>query len=80
MEIQKLINQRQGEILGLKAILNATDWEVIKATELGEPVNDEIKRARSDARYEINKLEDEISELEKKNINELAVIPDGIYA
>jgi hypothetical protein len=73
-ELQSQINQKQGEILGHKSILNATDWEVIKATELGVVLDERIKQARQEARDAINTLETEIVglfqqlELEIENI------------
>ena len=73
-ELQQLINQKQGEILGFKSILIATDWEVIKATELKKDLNPEIKNARADARECINRIESEIEQLQKSLFDESILV------
>ena len=66
MEKQNLINQKQSKILELKSYLFSTDYVVIRESETGEPIPDEVKVNRAIARSEINRLKMEIKELEKQ--------------
>ena len=66
MEKQNLINQKQSKILDLKSYLFSTDYVVIRESETGEPIPDEVKVNRAIARSEINRLKMEIKELEKQ--------------
>ena len=66
MEKQNLINQKQSKILELKSYLFSTDYVVIRESETGEPIPDEVKVNRDIARSEINRLKMEIKELEKQ--------------
>ena len=66
MEKQNLINQKQSKILEHKSYLFSTDYVVIRESETGEPIPDEVKVNRSIARSEIKRLEMEIKELEKQ--------------
>ena len=59
------LNEKDNEILNNKAILKNTDWEVIKATELGIEVDVNLKAARAEARSNINRLEIEIISLKE---------------
>ena len=63
-DLQKLINEKQGQILALKAYLNETDYMIIKMSE-GYEVAREVLDARAQARQDINILEKEIKELEE---------------
>jgi len=63
-DLQKLINEKQGQILALKAYLNETDYMIIKKSE-GYEVAREVLDARAQARQDINILEKEIKELEE---------------
>ncbi|WP_446787380.1 hypothetical protein [Macellibacteroides fermentans] len=60
------INKLQGQILEHKSYLFSTDYVVIRESETGEPIPDEVKVNRAIARSEINRLELEIEELEKQ--------------
>ena len=60
------INQKYAEISELKALLSETDYMIIKAYETGYKVPDGVLTERANARTQINSIEDEIAELEKK--------------
>ena len=60
------INERQSKILEHKSYLFSTDYVVIRESETGEPISDVVKYNRAIARSEINRLESEITELEKQ--------------
>ena len=62
-DLLMLLNEKDNEVLNNKAILYTTDWEVIKATELGIELSVDIKSIRAQARSNINQLEAEITEL-----------------
>ena len=62
------INELQGQILEHKSYLFSTDYVVIRESETGEPIPDEVKVNRALARSEINRLKMEIKELEKKKV------------
>lgn len=66
MEKQNLINQKQSKILEHKSYLFSTDYAVIRESETGEHIPDEVKVNRAIARSEINRLEMEIKELKKQ--------------
>ena len=66
MEKQNLINQKQSKILEHKSYLFSTDYVVIRESETGKHIHDEVKVNRAIARSEINRLEMEIKELEKQ--------------
>ena len=59
------LNEKDNEILNNKAILKNTDWEVIKATELGIELDVNLNAARAEARSNINRLEIEIISLKE---------------
>jgi len=65
-DLLKLLNEKDNEVLNNKAILYTTDWEVIKATELGIELNANIKATRAEARANINQLEIEIADLKQQ--------------
>ena len=50
------INELQGKILEHKSYLFSTDYVVIRESETGEPIPDEVKVNRAIARSEINRL------------------------
>ena len=60
------INKKQSEILAHKSYLFSTDYVVIRESETGEPISDVVKYNRAIARSEINRIESEITELEKQ--------------
>ena len=60
------INRLQGQILEHKSYLFSTDYVVIRESETGESIPDEVKVNRAIARSEINRLELEIEEIEKQ--------------
>ena len=60
------INELQVQILEHKSYLFSTDYVVIRESETGEPIPDEVKVNRAIARSEIDRLEMEIKELEKQ--------------
>ncbi len=62
-DLQKLINEKQAEILEMKAFLNSTDYISLKKVE-GYVVDEDVILQRRAARDRINKLELEIKELE----------------
>lgn len=64
--MENLINKKYAEILEQKAYLNATDYLIIKDSELGCGVDEEILEARKTARDLINKITREIEALEKE--------------
>lgn len=68
------INRLQGQILEHKSYLFSTDYVVIRESETGEPIPDEIKVNRAIARSEINRLEMEIEELEKQVESESEIV------
>lgn len=57
------MNEKEGAILELKAILFSTDYKVLRAYETGVPLKAELIELRANARAEINRLEGEIEEL-----------------
>ena len=57
------INEKWAEIHELKALLNATDYKVVKSYEIGVEVPQDDLDARQAARDRINVLEDEIEGL-----------------
>jgi hypothetical protein len=50
----------QQRIYELQCYLYDTDYVIIKSIELGEPVDDELKQKRQDARDNINRLREEL--------------------
>ena len=64
-DLLKQLNEKDNEILNNKALLKNTDWEVVKATELGIEVDVNLKAARVEARSNINRLEIEIISLKE---------------
>ena len=56
----------EAQILEHKSYLFSTDYVVIRESETGESIPDEVKVNRAIARSEINRLEMEIKELEKQ--------------
>jgi len=60
----KEINKKYAEINEMKALLASTDYQVIKESEGGYSVPQEIINKRQDARARINVLEAEIEQLE----------------
>ena len=65
-DLLMLLNEKDNEVLSNKALLYTTDWEVIKATELGIELDATIKAARAEARSKINQLETEIADLRQQ--------------
>lgn len=70
-DLQKLINEKQAEILEMKAFLNSTDYISLKKVE-GYVVDEDVILQRRAARDRINKLEVEIGELEQEIIEMIA--------
>lgn len=66
-DLQKLINEKQAEILERKAFLNSTDYISLKKVE-GYVIDEDVILQRSIARERINQLEIEIRELEQEII------------
>lgn len=58
------INQRYQKIFVLKDYLSSTDYQRIRELDGGEPMKEEVRLKRAEARSLINKLEDEIAALE----------------
>ena len=58
------INQRYQKIFVLKDYLSSTDYQRIRELDGGEPMKEEVRLKRAEARTLINKLEDEIAALE----------------
>ena len=58
------INQRYQKIFVLKDYLSSTDYQRIRELDGGEPMKEEVRLKRAEARESINKLEDEIAALE----------------
>ncbi len=70
-DLQKLINEKQAEILEMKAFLNSTDYISLNKVE-GYVVDEDVILQRRAARDRINKLEVEIGELEQEIIEMIA--------
>ena len=64
------INEKYSEILACKEYLNSTDYMIIKRSETGFVVQEEVLVEREEMRGRINCLEDEIKELESQMIVE----------
>ena len=64
---QKLINEKQAEILEKKAFLSSTDYVDLKKFD-GYEVDENVIQQRKEARTAINQLEIEIRELEQEII------------
>ena len=58
------INQRYQKIFVLKDYLSSTDYQRLRELDGGEPIKEEVRLKRAEARSLINKLEDEIAALE----------------
>lgn len=58
------INQRYQKIFVLKDYLTSTDYQRIRELDGGDPMKEEVRLKRAEARVLINKLEDEIAALE----------------
>ena len=63
-EKNKILNTCHSEVLGLKSFLISTDYQAVREYEGGEPMSDEIRKKRSDARARINELQELISKTE----------------
>lgn len=72
-EKNKRLNRLHEQIIEKEAYLNATDYQTIREVEGGEPMSDEVKSLRADARAAINAAQAEIVELEAAEIDEPAV-------
>jgi len=66
-DLQKLINEKQGQILSHKAYLKVTDYKIIKKYE-GYEIEEDVMQQREVARNAINQLEIEIREIEAEII------------
>lgn len=58
------INQRYQKIFVLKDYLSSTDYQRLRELDGGEPMKEEVRLKRAEARVLINKMEDEIAALE----------------
>lgn len=58
------INQRYQKIFVLKDYLSSTDYQRLRELDGGEPMKEEVRLKRAEARSLINELEDEIAALE----------------
>ena len=58
------IDKRFQEIFGLKGYLSSTDYQRLRELDGGDPMKEEVRLKRAEARALINKLEDEIAALE----------------
>lgn len=58
------INQRYQKIFVLKDYLSSTDYQRLRELDGGDPMKEEVRLKRAEARVLINKLEDEIAALE----------------
>ena len=67
-DLQKLVNEKQGQILSHKAYLKATDYKIIKKYE-GYEIEEDIMQQRAAVRNAINQLEIEIREIEVEIID-----------
>ena len=63
-QLQHEIDLRNGQIDDRKLYLKRTDYQSIRESEGGEPMNAGVKAARAQARVEINDLQAEITDLE----------------
>ena len=71
-DLQKLINEKQGQILSHRAYLKATDYKIIKKYE-GYEIEEDIMQQREAARNAIDQLEIEIREIEAEIIEPSAL-------
>ena len=60
------IDKLQSQILEHKSYLFSTDYVVLRNQETGQAISEDVRIMRNFARYEINRLETEISEIEKQ--------------
>lgn len=70
-DLQKLVNEKQGQILSHKAYLKATDYKIIKKYE-GYEIEEDVMQQREAARNAINQLEIEIREIEEEIADTIA--------
>ena len=63
-EKNNILNTCHSEVLGLKSFLISTDYQAVREYEGGEPMSDEIRKKRSDARARIDELQELISATE----------------
>lgn len=56
-EKNHLLNTYSSEVLKLKTFLSNTDYKAIRAAEGGEPMPDDVRTDRANARARINELE-----------------------
>lgn len=69
-EKNERLNRLHEQIIEKEAYLNATDYQTIREVEGGEPMSDEVKSLRADARATINSAQAEIAELEAAEVDE----------
>ena len=63
-EKSDILYASEAEILKLKTFLISTDYQAIREFEGGEPMSDEVRTQRADARARINELQKLIAETE----------------
>lgn len=64
-DIDKKINELYSTILEYKSYLRATDYQVLREYEGGDPVESRVKTRRARARTKINEAQKEINKLKK---------------
>jgi len=74
--MENIINEKQAEILEMKAFLNATDYVVLKLSE-GYQINENMLSKRAEARSEINRLEEEVKVLVEEKLNSSEIPNDS---
>lgn len=68
-EKEQLLNEYYGVISENKWYLSNTDYQTLRETEGGEPMSEEVKVKRAEARATINEYQAKVKELE-------AVVPE----
>ena len=56
IENQIYIPTNEDKIADLQAYLNSTDWYIVRFTETGEPIPENIKAKRANSRIEISNI------------------------
>lgn len=73
-EKQERLDSLHEQILEKEAYLNATDYQTIREVEGGEPMSDEVKSLRADARRAINNAQAEINLLDAAEVEDFVPV------
>lgn len=76
-EKENILGNYYSEIIELKTLLYNTDYQAIREFEGGEPMSEDIRNKRSNARTRINEIQNLITETEAiETIDEIEVIDE----